>query len=110
MTVWDLNRDQLAELKQRYYIDHVDENPSYGELADIDNLVSDDEVYNEYDHVDFVPEDFFSEDNDNDFHLEVSGDGNKYDLAQDLRQIADAIENDYYSGLASYGSSWSIER
>ena len=60
MKVYDLNRDQLIELKQHYYIDHIDENPSYGELAEIDDLVSDEEVYKEYAGTDFVVDDFFS--------------------------------------------------
>ena len=59
MTVYELNRDQLEELKQRYYMDHVNEKPSYGELAEIDNLVSDEEVYEEYAGTDFVMDDFF---------------------------------------------------
>ena len=51
MSVKDLTREQLIELKQRYYTD--------GELADIDNLVSDNEIFEEYGHITFVEEDFF---------------------------------------------------
>ncbi len=63
MKVTELNRDELTELKQRFLMEkraeeHEDE-PSYGELAQIDELVSDDEVYAEYDYIDFVKDDFF---------------------------------------------------
>lgn len=63
MTVRELSREELVELKQRYYtekLDRLGESPSYGELADIDELVTDEEVYEEYGDVDFVPDDFFT--------------------------------------------------
>ena len=59
MTVQELTRDELIELKQKYYIDYRDDSPSYGELADVDTLVTDEEVYEEYADVDFVKDDFF---------------------------------------------------
>ena len=58
MSVKDLTREQLIELKQRYYTER-NENVSYGELADIDNLVSDNEIFEKYGHITFVEEDFF---------------------------------------------------
>ena len=58
MGVKELTREQLIELKQRYYTER-NENVSYGELVDIDNLVSDNEVFEEYEHITFVEEDFF---------------------------------------------------
>ena len=58
MTVKELNRDQLIELKTTYYMNNH-ENVSWGELADIDELVSDEEVYNEYDYITFTADDFF---------------------------------------------------
>ena len=58
MSVKDLTREQLIELKQRYYTER-NENVSYGELADIDNLVSDNEIFEEYGYITFVEEDFF---------------------------------------------------
>lgn len=58
MSVKDLTREQLIELKQRYYTER-NENVSYGELADIDNLVSDNEIFEEYGDITFVEEDFF---------------------------------------------------
>lgn len=57
MTVKELNRDRLIQLKQNYYCSNH-ESVSYAELADVDNLVSDDEIYREYAGVFFVPEDF----------------------------------------------------
>ena len=58
MSVKELTREQLIELKQRYYTER-NENVSYGELADIDNLVSDNEIFEEYGDITFVEEDFF---------------------------------------------------
>lgn len=57
MNITELTRGQLELVKQRYYMER-NENVSWGELADIDNLVSDKEVFEEYDGVDFVEEDF----------------------------------------------------
>ena len=57
MSVKDLTREQLIELKQRYYTER-NGNVSYGELADIDNLVSDNEIFEEYGYITFVEEDF----------------------------------------------------
>lgn len=58
MSIKELTREQLIELKQRYYTER-NENVSYGELADIDNLVSDNEIFEEYGDITFVEEDFF---------------------------------------------------
>ena len=60
MNVKELNRAQLLQLKANYYEEHHPEGVSYGELADIDNLVSDEEVVEAYDGVDFVEDDFIS--------------------------------------------------
>ncbi len=57
MVFKDLSREQIIQLKQRLYCEK-NENVSYGELADIDNLVSDDEVKSEYGDIMFVEEDF----------------------------------------------------
>lgn len=63
MTVKDLNKDQLRELKVHYYdellICNENRNISYGEIANIDDLVSDEEIYNEMSYVCFTEEDFF---------------------------------------------------
>lgn len=58
MTVRDLDRNQLIELKQNILCDR-EENASYDELADVDELISDEEVFEEYDGVIFTPNDFF---------------------------------------------------
>lgn len=60
MTVKELNRAQLLQLKANYYEEHHPEGVSYGELADIDNLVGDEEIVGAYDGVDFVEDDFIS--------------------------------------------------
>ena len=57
MSVKELTREQLTQLKEQYYIEK-NNNVSYGELADIDNLVSDNEIFEEYGHITFVEEDF----------------------------------------------------
>ena len=115
MTVYDLNRDQLIELKQRYYTENVNENPSYGELLDVDDLVSDKEVYDEYANIDFVPDDFFSpwneeyEDKEYSFSADLSGTP-EY-IAEQLRLIANDIESGNYGGFAGgYGASWGLEK
>lgn len=58
MKVTELSRDQLTELKVRYYTER-NENVSYGELANINELVTDAEIFEEYDFVCFVEDDFF---------------------------------------------------
>ena len=111
MTVYDLNRDQLEQVKQRMLMERYDErgeSPSWGELAEADDIISDEEVYEEYGGTEFVPEDFGFEDEK--YHLDIDCGGSKEDIASDLREIASAIENDYYSGLAAYGTSWGLDR
>ena len=58
MKVTELTKEQLTELKERYYMEY-NKNVSYGELANINELVTDAEVFKEYEHVDFVEDDFF---------------------------------------------------
>lgn len=60
----DLSHDQIVELKQRMLTDMLDkdgESPSYGDLADADELISDEEVRKEFDGTAFSPEDFSCE-------------------------------------------------
>lgn len=71
MTVRELNRQQLTELKGNYFAELVNEGtfaevigrdydePSYGDLAEIDNIVSDEFIFEHYDGIDFVNDDFF---------------------------------------------------
>ena len=51
MGIFELTRDQLIELKQAMVfgrLDKVGRCPSYGEIADVDNDISDAAVYEEY--------------------------------------------------------------
>jgi hypothetical protein len=65
MTVQELNRDQYKELCQRYITEfwtddeHGTTSPSLGELSCADELVDSNIIYNHYDGVNFVEEDFF---------------------------------------------------
>ena len=58
MTVQELNREQLEQLKRQYYDDRHPEGVSYGDLADVDRLVTMDELREEYGGTIFTPEDF----------------------------------------------------
>lgn len=61
MTIKELNREQLTAVKQNYYIQKQAENGagvSYGELATIDELVTDAEIFEEYAATIFTPDDF----------------------------------------------------
>ena len=60
MKVQELTRDQLVELKQNYYCNELFENDgvSYGELADVDELVGDGEVFAFYADSEFAEDDF----------------------------------------------------
>lgn len=69
MTVHELNRDQLIQLKQRYLqeleeFDALDsvlpgvKRLGWGALADADELVTDECVFLHWDGTDFVEEDF----------------------------------------------------
>ena len=60
-TVYDLNRDQLDELKQTYAFQLAETDGdalSYGELADASNI-PDDIIFEHYDGVSFTDDDFF---------------------------------------------------
>lgn len=64
MTVRELNKQQYKELCQNYitefWTDLEDDttSPSYHDLACADELVDEEIIYNYYDGVDFVEEDF----------------------------------------------------
>lgn len=57
MSVYELSKNQLIELKQNYLCE-VQKNVSYGELCNADNIVSDEEIFQAYSCVDFSSEDF----------------------------------------------------
>jgi hypothetical protein len=62
MTVQELDREQLIELKQAYITeknDEVGEGTSWGELADADDIISDKEIFARYDGYTFTNDDFF---------------------------------------------------
>ena len=57
MTVYELNREQLSELKQIMYIANTDDIP-YEAITDIESLVSDEEVKEYYKTTLFTEDDF----------------------------------------------------
>ena len=71
MTLQELSKDQLHELKERYLIKLADEGtfaevvgvdydaPSYGDLANADEIVPDDVIEREYGDTWFEDDDFF---------------------------------------------------
>lgn len=63
MYVRDLSRAQLIELKERYLTNALLElenrTPSYGELADADNIVDDQIIFDAYAGTMFSADDFF---------------------------------------------------
>lgn len=66
MSVKELTKGQKTELKQKYYDEKLQETEnrtmSYYEMMIIDDLVSDEEIENEYDYISFVNDDFFTND------------------------------------------------
>lgn len=57
MEVRELTREQLEMVKQRYYC-MAHDNVSYAELLNINELVSDEEIFEEYSDTMFVEDDF----------------------------------------------------
>ena len=63
MSIQELNPTQLEQVKQRYYIEKQEETGepiSFGDLMQIDELVSDEEVFDAYSGTVFTEDDFFS--------------------------------------------------
>lgn len=58
MTVFDLTRDEKRELKCHYLAEKEEKDLSYGELANIDLLVTDSEIEDVYCDTYFSPDDF----------------------------------------------------
>ena len=61
MKLKELNSEQRLQLKQDILTRRMDEkgeSPSYGELADADRLITDEELEAEFGNTEFVPEDF----------------------------------------------------
>ena len=63
MTINELSKEQFTELKWRYldeiYQEETNESISLGEIAEIDNIISDEEILNEYSNYVFSDDDFF---------------------------------------------------
>lgn len=59
MTVFDLTRDEKRELKCQYLAGKEEKDLSYGEIANIDLLVTDSEIEDVYCDTYFSPDDFF---------------------------------------------------
>lgn len=59
MTVYDLTKDEKRELKSNYLASKEERDLSYGELANIDLLISDSEIEDVYCDTYFSPDDFF---------------------------------------------------
>ena len=63
MSVKDLTRDQLIELKQSYLCEQLDQKenryPYYGELADVDEDIPDEVIFVAYAGFCFCMDDFF---------------------------------------------------
>ena len=63
LTVYDLTRDQINELKASYLDQHLQEtegrSASYGELADAGEIVPDWLIFDAYAATLFSPDDFF---------------------------------------------------
>ena len=59
MKVSDLNNEQIQELKVRYFREQYGEEPSMGEIMEIDDIVSDSEILGEFADCEFSEDDFF---------------------------------------------------
>ena len=71
MSIDELSRNQLIELKERYMIELSDNGdyaevigvswdaPSWGEIADADRLIPDDVIFTHYARYTFSDDDFF---------------------------------------------------
>lgn len=71
MDVKELNREQLTELKQHYYMFDKfedEQDMSYYELAFIDELVTDKEIFDYYQNYVFGCDDFFCTSGQNDVY------------------------------------------
>lgn len=64
MNVKELTEDQKTELKITYLQELLDEvkenrNPSYGEIYEINNIISDEDIFERYKNIEFENDDFF---------------------------------------------------
>lgn len=106
MTLKDLTEDQKIELKQNILTQRMDargESPSWDELADADDLVSDEDLEDWYGDVEFSPDDFVCSTGNDEMEIKtrIREDLNRYydtcstygisDLVEDLRTIAESF-------------------
>lgn len=83
MNVKELSREELTELKQNYYSSKND-NVSYEELSKINELVTDEEIFDEYAGTVFTSQDFFC--NSKPYEVPYKNMyGNEYTLIPELR-------------------------
>ena len=64
MNVKELTENQKTELKITYLQELLDEakenrNPSYGEIYEINNIISDEDIFERYKNIEFENDDFF---------------------------------------------------
>lgn len=63
MTIKELSKEELKELKigmlEEFLQDEENRNISYGEIANIDEYITDEEVFKEYEGTMFSKDDFF---------------------------------------------------
>ena len=64
MNVKELTENQKFELKITYLQEILDEakenrNPSYGEIYEINNIISDEDIFERYKNIEFENDDFF---------------------------------------------------
>lgn len=62
-TVYDLSSEQMLELKQDYLFEHLEEvegrSPSWYEIANANDIVSDWIIFDNYSDIIFVDDDFY---------------------------------------------------
>ena len=63
MNVRELNENQLIELKQYHLVNVVNEDKGtfWSELGDVNETITDEEIYEHYDNTCFTEEDFSAE-------------------------------------------------
>lgn len=104
MKVEQLSKVQMEELKERYYMENADEEGrgvSYGELAHIDDLVSDSEIMDKYSDYEFVNDDFFCTADGNTENMNIFGYDEENGYMDKEDTIAAYIEEVYESVDAS---------
>ena len=59
MSIYDLNREQLSQVKAAY-LNEKSSSVYWSEICDADALVSDEQIINEYGNTTFSEDDFFN--------------------------------------------------